>query len=194
MKKIIISMCALIALLAFTACGEDQQTPPEETNDPSTQQEQEMIDEEPIPEDEMVEEDEMPDEDEMMEEDEMPEEDEEIAEDEDEEDEEFLEDPNYVGTWSRVSAKLNGEPQEVVPSTITMTKDTYTSSTNVCTISGDLFATEETMDIMINSSDCPGEVLPNYVNAYAISEDGETLTFTNTQFGGTMVEIYERVE
>lgn len=189
MKKIIISMCALIALLAFTACGEDQQTPPAETNDPSTQQEQGIIDEEPVPEEEM------PEEDEIMDEEPMEElEDEYEYEDEYEEDEEFLEDPNYVGTWSRVSAKLNGEPQEVVPSTITMTKDTYTSSTNVCTISGDLFATEETMDIMINSSDCPGEVLPNYVNAYAISEDGETLTFTNTQFGGTMVEVYERVE
>ncbi|MBD3157098.1 hypothetical protein GF369_04700 [Candidatus Peregrinibacteria bacterium] len=182
MKKTILSMCALIALLAFTACGEDQQTPPAETNDPATQQEQEIIDEEPIPEDEMMEDDEMMEEGEMPEDDEMP------------DDTETIETPDYVGTWSRISSTLNGEPQEVVPSTITMTKDTYMSSTNVCTISGDLFATEDTMDIIIDSSDCPGGILTDYVNAYTISEDGETLTFTNTQFGGTMVEVYERVE
>lgn len=159
------STLALIALLAFNACGEGQQTPPIEADNPATQPEQEIIDEEPIEEDE-----------------------EPVDEDED------VIGSDYVGTWSRISSTLNGEPQDVIPSTIIMTKDTYTSSTSVCTISGDLFATDETMDIIINSSDCPGEISTDYVNAYAISEDGEILTLTNTQFGGTMVEVYERVE
>lgn len=102
-------------------------------------------------------------------------------------------DADYIGSWSRLSTTVNGVPQDVVPATITMTADKYESSTSRCSLSGDLKMTDETMAISITKYNCPGNAPKNYLNSYTISKDGNTLTTTNTQFGSSVVEVYERI-
>lgn len=165
MKKLFISLFAIIAMISFTGCGEDQQQA-QVPADSNIEQNEDVE----IPED--VEPDEL-----EIEEPELEEED----------------DDDYIGSWSRISSSLDGVPTEVVPCTVTMTEDTYISSTSVCTISGDLIVTDDIMDIIIDSSNCPGPAINDYVSTFKLTDDGEQLTFTNTQFGGTMVEVYTRI-
>lgn len=191
MKKLL-SLFAIIAMMTLTACGTAQA--PTQTS-PEDQIQNELSD---LPEDTELEVEEMdiedmetPDEgivdeaiDEIVEEEEMP----------TEEFSDEIQTLDYVGTWSRLGGTLDGVPQNLDAATIIMTKDKYTSSTSLCTISGDVSVVGNAMDISIKTSDCPGGVLPEYSSTYEISDDGQTLTTTNTQFGGTMVETYSRVE
>lgn len=100
---------------------------------------------------------------------------------------------DYIGSWSRVSSTLDGAPQALVANTITMTKDTYVSTTSKCTLNASLAVADGAMSIITTSSDCKGYVATTYLSSYLVSEDGETLTLTNTQFGATSVEVYARI-
>jgi len=105
----------------------------------------------------------------------------------------FIEDDDYMGTWTRTGATVNGAPQQLAPSTVIITADQYTATTAQCVVQGDLIVTDNNLDIDITSNSCPANSSSNYVFTYKVSDDGETLTLTNTQFGGTMIETYKLV-
>lgn len=99
----------------------------------------------------------------------------------------------YIGSWSRVSATLDGVVQNVDPSTVKMTKNTYESSTAKCTIKGDMSVRDGIMSISITDNSCPGGAKDQYISTFNLSDDGNKLTLINTQFGGKMVEVYKKL-
>ncbi|MCD6109204.1 hypothetical protein J7J83_00355 [bacterium] len=99
----------------------------------------------------------------------------------------------YIGSWSRVSATLDGVVQNVDPATIKMTENTYESSTAKCTIKGNMSVRDGIMSISITDNDCPGGIKDRYISTFQLSDDGKQLTLINTQFGGKMVEIYDKL-
>ncbi|MBU1446509.1 hypothetical protein KKD70_04590 [Patescibacteria group bacterium] len=201
MRKALISIFGIMLLVTFTACGQDQGSNP--TNNDENQviqedaQEEGDIDQE-MPDEEGDEGDMLPPEEgdegdidqDIGEESEITEESNQPTEAKTIE-EIVLEDGMYIGVWSRISSTLDGVPQEAVSSTIKMSKSQYIASTSYCTVVGDLYVTGDTMDIMITQNGCAGGGPTNYVFAFRIDDERETLTLTNTQFGGTMIEVYK---
>jgi len=101
----------------------------------------------------------------------------------------------YIGNWERVNASLNGKQLEMAPATITIEDGKYISSSASCTVTGDLVVNDDNMDIFITNNTCPTKAQPieNYIFTYYMEHNNEQMVLTNTQFGGTMVEIYEKV-
>ncbi len=100
----------------------------------------------------------------------------------------------YIGEWTRVGATLNGEPQDISNHNIILTEDTFYSSNPTCAIEGDLMVFDDIMDVTVTTHNCPADVGNNFIYSFVLSEDGQTLTMTNTQFGGTMIETYSRAD
>lgn len=195
MKKALISLFAILTLTMFTACGEDQQPAqtPAETDDEQIEQ----IDPEEVETPGAIEIPEITEDSENSEDPEEVDNDDETEAEtptEDEDDNEFTSNNgDYIGTWSSVSTTLDGELLDVSGNIIVMTADRYTSTTSYCSIGGELVVTDDTLDVFVDTNTCSVPA-PDAVMVYKVSEDGETLTLTSTQFGATMVDTLMRMD
>lgn len=110
-----------------------------------------------------------------------------------EEDGEQEEELTYIGEWTRIDATLNGEPQNISNHNIILTEDTFYSSNPTCAIEGDLMVFDDIIDVTVTTHNCPTDVGNNFIFSFALSENGQILIMTNTQFGGTMIDTLQRV-
>lgn len=100
---------------------------------------------------------------------------------------------SYAGEWELISSSIDGAPLDITGNIINMTADTYYSETSVCAVSGDLIVIDDTMDIFITNHNCVVGPPSDYVMSYSISEDYNTMTLVNIQFGARMVDTFSRV-
>lgn len=101
---------------------------------------------------------------------------------------------SYVGEWTLISSSLDGAPLDVATTELTLNEETFTSSTAYCSTQGDLVITDDTMDMFVSSHNCQGNPPDNYVFSFSLNEEASQITLINTQYGGTMVDVYKRVE
>lgn len=180
MKKTIIGILALVMMISLSGCGQEQL--------PETE---EKINEQNITTDQIVEDNIIDEEDEEDEKD----------TDIEEETKDDTTTADYFGSWSRLSTTIDGAPHPVDAATVIITQsaieneaDKYESTTSLCTVSGDVVVSDGIMNISIKSHNCPGDFPTEYFHVVEMSKDGNTFTTTNTQFGSTIVEVFEKIQ
>ena len=109
------------------------------------------------------------------------------------EEEEEIEIPDYLGTWIRQNTYVNELPQNSGPATLVLEEIAFHSSTDVCTVTGDLLVEGDQMTMNILTNDCPDPAnLQSITHTYTITEDGNTMTFVVIYSGSEVKEIYSR--
>ncbi len=97
----------------------------------------------------------------------------------------------YLGNWIRQATYINGALEHQTPSNMTLSKNSFSSSTSVCSASGSLEVKGNKMKMVMSQSDCPGVSTPLTVDyTFSVSKDDQTMIFV----AGTVKEIYKRAE
>jgi len=96
----------------------------------------------------------------------------------------------FVGTWSRTSITVSGEPVESVPATLTLAEDSYASATSTCTTQGSVLHEDDAFTLTITQHNCPGPVPGPVTYTYVVSDEGDAMTTTTVYQGQTIVETY----
>ncbi|MBN2096318.1 lipoprotein [Candidatus Peregrinibacteria bacterium] len=101
--------------------------------------------------------------------------------------------PEWLGTWTRTAVYTDGELVTTEPATLTLNKDTYSSSTAACTTSGSLEAGDGTITLIMTQDGCPDNLsLPFTVTYTYTIEENEDGGETMTNVTGPVTETYVR--
>jgi len=99
---------------------------------------------------------------------------------------------SYVGTWVRQATYTDGQLMHTTPARLELSADTYISSAS-CVASGTVAVQDNAITMTLDSTDCPTGVIPDvYHSTFEISEDGNSMTLINTEFGAEVREDYIR--
>jgi hypothetical protein len=79
------------------------------------------------------------------------------------------------GTWERQGTYMNGELEHQAPAMIVMAEGQFSSSTEICTVSGSYEASEGQMTVTMKESDCPAPLQLPYTITYDYTLENNTL-------------------
>ncbi|HII71739.1 TPA: hypothetical protein HA265_03215 [Candidatus Woesearchaeota archaeon] len=98
----------------------------------------------------------------------------------------------FKGTWIRQATYANNELVGQDPATLELTANSYKSSTNACSTSGDLEVKKDSMVMIVKQTDCPGPIGPGTRVTYTYSLAGDQMTIINTEYGAEVKEEYKK--
>ena len=99
----------------------------------------------------------------------------------------------YLGAWIRQATYTNGQLMHEEPATMELEEKSFRSSNKYCKVSGGLSVEGNTIIMVTQSTDCPGHTIgTKTTSTFTISDDGNTLTTINTEYGAEVKEIYKR--
>ena len=100
---------------------------------------------------------------------------------------------SYIGTWLRQATYTNGQLVGRNPATLVLNKSSFDSTAGGYFVKGDIKASGSTIKMITRSTNCPGHSRGTVTtHAYALSDNGKTLTLVNTQYGAEVKEVYKR--
>jgi hypothetical protein len=99
----------------------------------------------------------------------------------------------YEGTWSRQGTYTDGTLVSSEGATLVLTSSSFDSSNDYCGNSGTIDAREGIMVMTVTESDCPSIISVGSVVTSSYSVNGNELTLTNTEYGATVMEKYQKI-
>jgi len=99
---------------------------------------------------------------------------------------------DYEGTWMRQGTYVGGSQVSSASATMILTEDTFDSSTTDCANSGSINVQGSTMVMVVEESNCPSIINVGSTVTSTYSVSGTQLTFTNSEYGADVKEIYNK--
>jgi len=98
---------------------------------------------------------------------------------------------NYVGSWQRIGLFVGGSPHEFAAETLVFQKDSFVSTTAICTAHGKLSISDNQLSLYDITSNCPPPTPSNMTSTFSISDDGNTLTIITVYSGVEVKDIFQ---
>jgi hypothetical protein len=97
---------------------------------------------------------------------------------------------NYVGSWQRIGLFVDGAQHEFAAETLVLKKESFVSSTYVCSVQGKLSVSGNQLSLYDITSNCPSSP-SSMTSTFSISDDGNTLTIITVYSGVEVKDIFQ---
>jgi len=116
---------------------------------------------------------------------------EEMPKEEENNEESDVDNINYVGSWQRIGLFVDGVQHEFAAETLVLKKESFVSSTYVCSVQGKLSVSGNQLSLYDITSNCPSSP-SSMTSTFSISDDGNTLTIITVYNGVEVKDIFQR--